>query len=786
MNQIDKRAKLNHAFHHFLDMVPDPLLTVNEDLLIIMANREAHQRWPLLKEGETLFTGLFPCPGIRTEDCILVKTFQSKKSLADVVETKDGEFFEIKTNYIDEQGETLAFVHIQDISRRRQIEILTQRQRDLAQKLGEVDNLEAALRFCLLAAIEVSGMDSGGVYLLDKENGSLKLLYSQGLSPAFVERIAYLTQDSPNVRLVMEKKPQYKQYKKFLPQVKDETRDEEGLRFLAVVPILHEGKVIACLNIGSHILERLDQMECHALETVAAQVGGVIVRLQAEEELRASEGRYRTLQTNIPLGAYRSTLYGKIVSVNPAMVKMFGYESAEEMLTVPATDLYVSIQKREELIQVLTEKGVVTGYESQMRRKDGSPFWCSLNLKGVTDAEGKIIHQDGIIEDITARKKSEEELLKAEKLSSLGLLAGGIAHDFNNILASVMVNITLARMNIKKEQKALAKLSDAEKALSRAKDLTRQLLTFSMGGAPIRNLASVDSLLRDTVDFMLSGSKIRGEFQIADNLYDVEIDEGQISQVVQNLLINAQEAMPSGGVVEIKAENVTLMPGHGLPLKDGDYIRVSIIDQGIGIPADHLNKIFDPFFTTKHRGSGLGLSTAYSVVKTHNGFITVESELGKGSIFYFYLPASKKKKDKADAPMLEMAAGQGKILLMDDEEIILQATGELLEEMGYAVVTTHGGEEAIRLYEEARQTDQPFDLVIMDLIVPGAMGGKDALQELLKRDPQVRAVASSGYSTDPIMGNYQEYGFVAALSKPYKIRELYIIVQEAINPQSKS
>jgi len=359
-------------------------------------------------------------------------------------------------------------------------------------------------------------------------------------------------------------------------------------------------------------------------------------------------------------------------------------------------------------------------------------------------------------------------------------LAGGIAHDFNNILASMMVNITLAKMNINKERKVLAKLNDAEKALSRAKDLTRQLLTFSKGGAPIKSVASIQGLLRDTSDFALSGSNVKCNCNISDELWDVDVDEGQISQVIQNLIINAEQAMPDGGNVHIHAENLVIDSQEGFSLNPGRYIRVIISDKGVGIPQEHLDKVFDPFFTTKPRGSGLGLSTAYSIIKNHNGLIRVESRQGGGTTFIIYLPASNASRKRIEPPVFTLNFGKGNILLMDDEDIILDASGDLLEEMGYEVVKVKDGLDAISAYESALKSTSPFDLVIMDLIVPGGMGGKEALQELLKRDPTARVIASSGYSTDPVMANYQEYGFVGALAKPYKIVELSHILARAM------
>ena len=401
------------------------------------------------------------------------------------------------------------------------------------------------------------------------------------------------------------------------------------------------------------------------------------------------------------------------------------------------------------------------------------------------DSKGKLSGAVHAARDVTERKNMDKELQKAEKLESLGLLAGGIAHDFNNILSSILVNIGMSKIYAGKEGKSLSRMNEAEKAVLRAKDLTQQLLTFSRGGAPIKNPASIAALLKDTAEFALSGSNVRCDFSAAGGLWDVEIDEGQISQVIQNLVLNGSQAMPQGGTIYIGANNVSLKTGDLPPLKEGKYIKIEMQDQGVGIPREHYTKIFDPFFSTKQRGSGLGLSTAYSIVKKHSGLITVESELGKGTTFYIYLPATGEKKKKKKKEDLRTIAGHGRILLMDDEEMVLEATGDMLQEMGYTVTTAEDGEEAIKLYEAAGQAGEPFEVVIMDLVVPGGMGGKETIERLLEIDPGVRAVVSSGYSTDPVMAHYEEYGFVGAVSKPYKIIDMSTVLHEAMSKKSK-
>ncbi|MGE5446330.1 MAG: ATP-binding protein [Ignavibacteriales bacterium] len=377
----------------------------------------------------------------------------------------------------------------------------------------------------------------------------------------------------------------------------------------------------------------------------------------------------------------------------------------------------------------------------------------------------------------------EEELLKAQKLESIGVLAGGIAHDFNNLLTAILGNIYLTKITTdsKNDSKMYKRLTEAEKACFRAKDLTQRLLTFSKGGAPVKKVTSIKELIKDSASFAVSGSDVRCEFHISEDLWKVEVDEGQISQVINNVVINAEQAMPEGGVIRVRAENVNVGLGDGLPLKEGKYVRITIEDEGIGIPQEHLPKIFDPYFTTKHSGSGLGLAAVYSIIRSHDGYIGVKSELGAGTKIYIYLSASEKEL-LAKVDIKEGSVkGRGKVLLMDDEDMVRGVAGGMLNQIGYEVEFARDGREAIELYTRAREENRSFDLVIMDLTIPGGMGGKEAIKRLIDIDPQVMAIVSSGYSSDPVMSEYKDYGFRGVLCKPYSIKDLTAILYTVLN-----
>jgi PAS domain S-box-containing protein len=382
--------------------------------------------------------------------------------------------------------------------------------------------------------------------------------------------------------------------------------------------------------------------------------------------------------------------------------------------------------------------------------------------------------------DVTDRVQLAQELLKIQKLESVGVLAGGIAHDFNNILTAVSANIGMAMMYGELQGDILEMLTDAERAALRAKKLTQQLLTFAKGGVPIKKKVPIARTVEDTVEFALSGSNVRGEYQLPKDLWWVEADEGQVGQVIQNLTLNADQAMAEGGIISVRAENVRVGEGDGIPLEEGEYVRISIRDRGIGIPERHLHKIFDPFFTTKQKGSGLGLATAYNIVKHHDGYIQVRSEVDVGTTFSVYLPGSRRGAEQKETEKYRRIQGQGRVLLIDDEEMIRKSASELIRRLGYEVVVAEGSFEGIGRYQEAMKEEKPFDAVILDLTIPGDLGGKEAVRELLAGDSAARVIASSGYSNDPVMAEFKEYGFRGVIAKPYQINELSEVLHKVI------
>ncbi|AGF78108.1 PAS domain S-box [Desulfocapsa sulfexigens DSM 10523] len=405
----------------------------------------------------------------------------------------------------------------------------------------------------------------------------------------------------------------------------------------------------------------------------------------------------------------------------------------------------------------------------------------------IRDKDSRIIGVVIVFRDVTEQHMLEQEILKMKKLESVGVLAGGIAHDFNNILAAILGNINLVAQDKELGEKSRKLLDSAEKASLRAKNLTQQLLTFSKGGEPVKETSSIADIIHDSAEFVLHGSNVICNYTIPEDLWLVDVDKGQIGQVIQNIILNGRHAMPEGGTIEVHCENISSEQIQGtLYAPAADCIRIRIKDTGKGIPSDIIDHIFDPFFSTKQKGSGLGLSICSSIIKKHSGMITVQSVPGKGTEFIVTLPASGNVQKITKEPVTSIKSLPGaRVMVMDDEELVLNVAEAMLTTLGQDVILVQNGSEALKVYQDQMKNGAPVDVVIMDLTIPGGVGGKEAVQDILAIDPEARVIVSSGYSNDPIMANWSQYGFIAALTKPFQLADLAKVLGMALQGREK-
>jgi PAS domain S-box-containing protein len=415
--------------------------------------------------------------------------------------------------------------------------------------------------------------------------------------------------------------------------------------------------------------------------------------------------------------------------------------------------------------------------------RDGTERIIADSGAPIKDKEGKTIGVVLVFRDVTEKQKMLDTMQRIDKLDSIGILAGGIAHDFNNLLGGIFAYLEMAREQSSADKTISRYLDRALSVFERAKDLTQQLLTFSKGGAPKRKTGQLGSLVRENAAFALTGSNIRCEYHIAQDLRLCDFDENQIGQVIGNIVINAQQAMALGGTIDISVNNISLEKGENPGLQAGNYLRVSIKDTGIGIPQEMLKRIFDPFFTTKQKGNGLGLATCYSIVQKHDGYIDVESVLGKGSTFHIYLPASHKGAVEEITQTTSQHRGTGNFLIMDDEDCMRETIGTLLAMMGYAVIKAKDGDEALRLCAEVKKQGTSICGALFDLTIPGGMGGSEAIVELRKTFPDLPVFASSGFSEDPTMARPTEFGFTDSIRKPFRKADLAQMLNKHLKTQ---
>jgi len=810
-----------------------------------------------------------------------------------------------------------------DITEHKRAENLIRSQRDLSIELSTASGLTEGLSLCLETALQVSELDCGGVYLVDKNSGALDLVIHQGLPTDFVRETSHFESDSGNVKLVMTGTPTYGQHQKLGVPIDEVSRSEE-LKAIAVIPIIHQEQVIGCMNVASHSLNEVPRFSRDALETIATQIGSAIVRLQAKEALRKSEERYGlatqagkvgiwdwNIKTNdlyldpvikdflgytdeeipndleiwkgfmypddrepvmetvqaciegkIPeytfehrvihkngsicwiqvhgtvikdkkgkplrmMGTYTDiterknaeealresekkykTLYDSsrdaimiiapkkgYLSGNPATVRMFGCKDEAEFITKSPVDLSpkyqpdrtLSSEKAKQMMAIVMERGSHFD-EWKHKRVNGEEFYATVLLTKMK-LHGEEVFQ-ATVRDITdqknaelERRKLEEQLFQSQKMESIGRLAGGIAHDFNNILASIMGYAEL--LKIKFGDTSTSEGHAAEiilKSAQRASDLTGQLLGFARGG----KYNPVPLIINDVIEEAIHVSEkifeknIKVTFDFEKKINTIEADKNQIDQVLTNIIINAKDAMPNGGELIFKTENVYLDEEYTCKfqeLRPGNYVEILVTDTGMGMPRSIKDRIFEPFFTTKGagRGTGLGLATVYGIIKNHNGHITCSSEPGEGTTFTIYLPVSEKEiiMETGETTVIK---GEETILLIDDEEQVRRVAKEQLEYLGYKVIIASDGIEAVDKYKKEKEK---IDLILLDMVMPD-MSGKETFQALKKICPDIKVVLISGFSQNGKAAEILNRGALGFIQKPFKLYDLSKMIADVL------
>jgi PAS domain S-box-containing protein len=527
----------------------------------------------------------------------------------------------------------------------------------------------------------------------------------------------------------------------------------------------------------------------------------ITARKLAEEFLFMEQERLAVTLRSIGDGVITTDIEGLITLINPVAETLTGWSSANALGRAVSEVFHIINEHTRQpmncpVTEALRENRIIEFMNhTLLLSRAGEEVAIADSAAPIITQDGKCLGVVLVFRDVRDEKKMQQEHIRSEKLAAVGVLAGGIAHDINNLLMGLQGSLDLIKISCGKDQvKTEEYLARADHAIDRAVALARQLLTFAKGGAPIKDRGGVrlPALVQESAEFVLHGSQIKVEYEIEDGIWGAEIDSGQISQVVNNLITNARQAMSDAGIIRVKIENLLVNSGEYPDLQPGYYVKVSVQDQGGGIDPEILPRIFEPYFTSKETGSGLGLATSYSIIANHEGRIEVDSQPGIGSIFAFFLPATRVLEDDDisiidDLPQESLKTDAKvencRILLMDDDVVIREVVSEMLEMLGYEVVAVEDGEAMLETYHTAQRDGTRFHAVLMDLSIPGGMGGREAIKHLRYIDPDVFAIVSSGYSQDPVMANFEDYGFNAMVSKPYKVQSLVAILGDRLDKE---
>lgn len=777
----------------FLEASNDILLVVDKKGTVVLSNTTAARVY-----GRHIdkITGTCLWDYYSKDDSKIVKehfntVFQTGKPLG-YADTKGASWYYIMLYPIfdaDSKPAKIA-VYSQDITDLKNTESLLKLQRDLGMALSDTGDLREILSMVLDTLLHIDGIDAGGIYLVDETTGGVNLAVHKGLPEEFIKGATHFNSDSPGFDFIMQGIPIYWDHEG-TSKKSDTIRIYGGFKGVAIIPVIFNNKVIASINLVSFQKTSIPIIARVILETIASRIGGVIERTKAQETLAEREKRYSTLFDSAN-DAILIISDGIIIDCNNKSTDTFKCSKDdllgqlyETFLSEDQHDGERSYRRPSTLLQMVLYQEPLS-YECIHKCPDGTLFESEVSLSS-TELKGEYYIQ-AIIRDITDRKKREEEQIMLSKFETISRLSAGIAHDFNNLLSAITGNIELAESYHEQGDKTALRLSRALEACSRAKDLISQFAILSRSRPTDRASRSISPLIRASANIALTGSDIRHECYLPDDLWTVEFDDGQIMHAINNIIINAKEAMPHGGAVNITAGNVFIGKDRiesSIRINKGPYVRISVHDAGKGIDQESISKIFDPYFSTKdlgpEKGIGFGLTTAYYIINRHGGYLFAESTVGKGTTLVIYLPAtipdSTVKKNE------QHILDKGKILLMDNDEMIRDIGSQVLGTLGYNIETTYNSSDTIDRFRQAHDSDQPFDAVILDITLRGGSGGKETLKQLKKIDPKVRCILSSRYKDDPIIIDYDKYGFSGFTQKPFKIKELSRTLYKIIKPR---
>lgn len=529
---------------------------------------------------------------------------------------------------------------------------------------------------------------------------------------------------------------------------------------------------------------------------VSSQQGNFLGATIRDITARKKLEQQRIQFTDTVLTSHLETTLAGILVIAPDQTTLISNKRFQKMwgLSPQATDPYHDALQNKTILDKLKDPDAFSTNVQYLYEHPDKHHTDTIHLKDsrifeyhsapLYDINEKRLGRIWYFRDISQVKQQETERLKIKKLESIGILAGGIAHDFNNLLTAILGNIESSSQHVPRQNRATPLLKHAEEACLHARSLTMQLITFAKGGAPVKEIVQLSKIIKDCCNFSLNGSNVDYHFTMTNNMWQVECDTAQLNQVIRNLIINARQAMPEGGTIEVTCDNIQ-HPGTEY-LIAGDYVRISIQDHGTGISDKILPKIFDPYFSTKDvsadKGRGLGLAIVYSIINKHKGHIKIESQEERGATVTIFLPAYRFENIQCDKnpASLPQTARKCKVLVMDDEEMVRNVMKVLLETLGHEVIMAEDGLQAVNLYRELQNHSHPVDLVIMDLAIPAGMGGKETAEQLLQLDPHARLIVASGYSNDPVMANYKEHGFKAAVAKPFILDELELVINKSL------